>query len=318
MLDEIFCPQLNITYKCNLTCSYCYEQEFAYKDKIMNLEEIKNLFVFFNKLKINEVTLIGGEPTEHPEIDKIFELAAQNDISIRIFTHGLFSKEILNLLINSNNVKEIYIHITHQTNNRWYQNIKELFKINKDIWFRVNFSNVSEIDHAEYIISKFKKNRFKVGYSLSCPFSPRDKNFIPIIANKKRTIALYKRFFDFISNCVNLNISVYPGRPLPVCQFTKEEWDYLVKIANAKSTCNPIDDINFDPGYYVKLCSVIKKPRYKLNVLNEEELKKVLAKLCKYKDTILNVPSDKQCSSCYLFPMICQGGCYAHKIYQTN
>ncbi len=39
MLDEIFCPQLNITYKCNLTCSYCYEQEFAYKDKIMNLEQ---------------------------------------------------------------------------------------------------------------------------------------------------------------------------------------------------------------------------------------------------------------------------------------
>jgi len=317
MLDEKFCPQLNITYKCNLNCSYCYEQEFSYKKEIMSLEEIGNLFRLFKSLNIHESTLIGGEPTLHPDLSKICSLASEKNISLRIFTSGFINKKILNLLKESESLRDIYIHLTDHINRQWSENISELFKASKNIWFRINFSNVHEIKKAESIISKFKSKNFKIGYSLSCPYSRKDKTFIPVAPRNRQVKDIYKKLFDFLKTCIKYGIEVHPGRPLPLCQYTEKEWDYLVKNANAKSTCNPINDINFDPGYYIKLCSVIKQPRYKLNVLDEEHFKRILKKLLIFKRTTVRIPSMNNCSSCVMFPEICQGGCYAHKIYKA-
>lgn len=317
MLDEKFCPQLNITYKCNLNCSYCYEQEFSYKNEIMSLEEIGNLFRFFKSLNIRESTLIGGEPTLHPDLSKIFSLANEKNISLRIFTNGFINQKTLNLLKGAESLRDIYIHLIDHINGQWSQNISDLLKTSKNIWLRINFSNIHEIKHAESVISKFKGKNIKIGYSLSCPYSEKDKTFVPVALRNRQVKDIYKRLFDFLEKRIKSGIEVHPGRPLPVCQYTEKEWDYLVKNANAKSTCNPINDINFDPGYYVKLCSVIKRPRYKLSVLDEEHFKRVLKKLLIFKKATVRIPSMSDCSSCVLFPETCQGGCYAYKIYKS-
>src|SRR4051812_32370645 len=58
--------QLNITYKCNLDCSYCSEYDNSkdhvpYADLVTRIDKIKSLGAL-------HTDLIGGEPLLHPDL----------------------------------------------------------------------------------------------------------------------------------------------------------------------------------------------------------------------------------------------------------
>ena len=68
---------LMVNNYCNLHCPYCFAQEEMHSKKAMNIT-IENYEIFLDFLKKNDmdsVRLIGGEPTLHPDLDKLIQEA---------------------------------------------------------------------------------------------------------------------------------------------------------------------------------------------------------------------------------------------------
>lgn len=80
---------LQITERCNMFCKHCFVSSSG-KGTDLSYDNIKGTILpHFLRSKVSKVTLTGGEPLIHPEIDKILKLLAANGIAIAICTNGL-------------------------------------------------------------------------------------------------------------------------------------------------------------------------------------------------------------------------------------
>lgn len=94
---------LEITWRCNLNCTYCVRRQMNPEDKIkdMPLEDVKKLCKEINPEIIN---IIGtGEPFCYPEWDELMKFIKDNKYTLQFTTNGVLLTEerINNLPINS-------------------------------------------------------------------------------------------------------------------------------------------------------------------------------------------------------------------------
>ena len=84
--------QLNITYKCNLDCSYCSEYDNSkdhvpYEDLITRIDKIKSLGAL-------HTDLIGGEPLLHPELVPLMKyVTGHHKMTTGMTTNGFLLTE---------------------------------------------------------------------------------------------------------------------------------------------------------------------------------------------------------------------------------
>jgi len=58
------CVWFTVNHGCNFRCKWCYAQNTEYNPaEEMDIELARNLIFIIKDLKINRVTVIGGEPT---------------------------------------------------------------------------------------------------------------------------------------------------------------------------------------------------------------------------------------------------------------
>ena len=85
-------PNIMLTYRCNLHCSYCFANEFVNKEKTdISLENFQTALEFLTRSGETHVGLIGGEPTLHPDFQNFMEIliANQKVSGITVYTNGL-------------------------------------------------------------------------------------------------------------------------------------------------------------------------------------------------------------------------------------
>lgn len=102
---------LLITNYCNLHCNYCFAQEEMHSKNAMNIT-MENFCIYLDFLKrdrMNDVRLIGGEPTLHPDLDKLIDKVIEYNCfnEILIFTNLTFDEDIARMLVD----KSRYIRI---------------------------------------------------------------------------------------------------------------------------------------------------------------------------------------------------------------
>lgn len=97
---------LNITRRCNKDCTYCYLPK---EDVNLSFDKIKEII---ENNKIELITLTGGEPLMHPEIEKILKYLATKNLKIRLFTNGILLKGKLLSVLKDTNTK-VYITIPY-------------------------------------------------------------------------------------------------------------------------------------------------------------------------------------------------------------
>ena len=88
--------QLIVTRKCNLSCGYCTEYD-SYSPPIP-LEDLCRRIDALHRLHVVHITLLGGEPLLHPDIDKIVAYGRRRS-TVSITSNGfLISDEIIEKL----------------------------------------------------------------------------------------------------------------------------------------------------------------------------------------------------------------------------
>jgi hypothetical protein len=86
---------LLISGVCNLRCPYCFaghhlaEYRRRADSPFIALDVFEDRLDFLDRSGINEIRLIGGEPTLHPQFPEIIRRAAQRGKHIVVFSHGL-------------------------------------------------------------------------------------------------------------------------------------------------------------------------------------------------------------------------------------
>jgi len=128
--------QLNLTNKCNLSCSFCSCQNRV-KTIELDFHKAEKIIDTYAKLGCQAVTITGGgEPTLYKELPKIIKLFKQSGIKIGLVTNGI--------------------------------NIDEISDLDMVTWIRVSFDDTRYFNHnfKHDLVSAVTKNN-KVDWSFS-------------------------------------------------------------------------------------------------------------------------------------------------------
>lgn len=88
--DHLF---LYITGDCNMRCSYCYLGSNIQGE--MSIANVRRVATFFHNSGTRYVTILGGEPTLHPDFVSIIEVFHSMDYRVIVDTNGLFDRSLL-------------------------------------------------------------------------------------------------------------------------------------------------------------------------------------------------------------------------------
>jgi len=78
---------VQITDGCSHGCSWCYGAFYEHNNQ-MSLSDFDSLTDKLVMLGIKQITISGGEPTEHPDFNKIVEISYSKNFVVHVATHG--------------------------------------------------------------------------------------------------------------------------------------------------------------------------------------------------------------------------------------
>lgn len=72
---------------CNLRCSYC-DTRYSYQDAQYTIMTPEEIYTKVYKLGCNRITLTGGEPLIHEDVEQLVDILTQNGFEVNIETNG--------------------------------------------------------------------------------------------------------------------------------------------------------------------------------------------------------------------------------------
>jgi MoaA/NifB/PqqE/SkfB family radical SAM enzyme len=98
---------IEICEYCSHECPWCYGSFNDQNDSFMSLELFQKIVNNCVSNGISQVTLTGGEPTEHPLFKKFIEYLSNKDVIIHIASHGEHITLDLATFLKKHNVKQV-------------------------------------------------------------------------------------------------------------------------------------------------------------------------------------------------------------------
>ena len=253
-------PNIMLTYRCNLSCPYCFANEFVNKQSTdITFENFQSAVRFITKDGPAFLGLIGGEPTLHKDFKRILT-AIIEDRKIKectIYTNGLeldsYFDEVASpkfrLLVNCNSPETI-----GETRFARIVNNLDILINQRYMRDRINLgiNYYSDDLDCSFIIELLKRfDLHRVRLSLTVPDFSVCGTVSSVAFFRQRKQSLMKLLKQFSDNAI---VPYYDCNKPPVCIWTDDEkqWiqEYLdrygVKESNlleTNSLCYPVIDI---------------------------------------------------------------------------
>lgn len=319
-----------INKNCNLNCPYCFANEFVNKEKNENTITVENFkkAIDFIAEKDSKVGIIGGEPTIHPEFEKLIDIAI-NDCRINkvtVYTNGInidkyervLSKRGVSMLINLNSPNDIGL----KNYNKIIENINRYYnKYGLDnVTFGINMYK-TDFDY-EYMIKaldKFNINVVRTSIAVPNNVNSRDFDMIEYFKSMK------PRVFEFFKKLGEMGIMpFYDCNAMPLCVLTDEEREWLKTFVKYERKCNCVCNL-VDPATCFPVIDILpdltsvrcfgcsEQSKIKIsNFSNTNDLSNFFVHEIDSYATVL--PTHPQCKDCYYkHTKQCSGGCLAYK-----
>lgn len=150
---------IEITNKCNLSCSFCKKSSRYLRE--MTVNEFKEVI---SKIKdyTNTICLhVKGEPLLHSNLNEILTTCDDNNINISLTTNGTLLKAKINELISHKSLSKIHISLNAEVNNLKYLNdifkAVSLFPQDKIVIYRLWAQKENKLDEkSTKIVEKLK------------------------------------------------------------------------------------------------------------------------------------------------------------------
>lgn len=155
---------IEITDKCNLKCRYCYGNFKPNNSIRLELDEIASLLKRLSARGVKLLEITGGEPSVHPDFNKILSLACASFDRVTIMTNGVHFNETsfkifqqyrdkIGFSISIDGFSEETNAFQRQIPNTFKKSLDTILRLKKEIdprYFRIVYmltnENVSEID----------------------------------------------------------------------------------------------------------------------------------------------------------------------------
>lgn len=116
ILDE---PYIEITARCNLQCTHCYNASSIVKKDELNLNQIESCLRFFQSKKIKNISISGGEPLVHHNIVGILKLCNAYEMRVLLATNGiLLTEDMINSIQQYVSLYQISIDGDKESHNK--------------------------------------------------------------------------------------------------------------------------------------------------------------------------------------------------------
>lgn len=253
-------PNIMLTYRCNLHCSYCFANEFVNKDNTdITVRNFRKAVDFLTRNGKAHIGLIGGEPTLHPVFRLLMEmLIADPKVSgITVYTNGLLMDHFVpqlvhpkvGILVNCNSphiIGEKAFYTMQQSLDmlifRYYMKDRVHLGINL-------FSDDMNYSYMMDLLQRYRKHRVRI--SLTVPDFSTCGEVDALSFFRKRKQFLLKFFWDMDSIHV---LPYYDCNCPPDCIWTDEEKEWLkaysarypennTKLIGNALRCSPVIDI---------------------------------------------------------------------------
>jgi hypothetical protein len=249
-----------LTNRCNRSCPYCFARREMSGSRRENLMSWENLIYIADFLKASgqrHVSLLGGEPTLHPECVDFILYLLERDFDVTVFTNGILTPARL---------EEFRHHLAEVNPERFTLvcNLNdpvqtpapkgEKQRIEKFLFAMGPLAmpgfNIYRLDFTlEFLfdsINRFgMKRHLRLGITHPLPGSGNGFIRTEDIRHVVRRLYSYRRLFD--------TLRVRPGLDcgFPICRFTDEELGWLHRFRGPHQfDCGPAFDISPDMNVY--------------------------------------------------------------------
>lgn len=264
------------------------------------------------------ITVLGGEPTLHPEFLLFLEYMVSRAFNITIFSNGMIKAAVVNgvlKLIEEWELNFKRLRFIINVNEQKYQTAVER-KMQANTFGKLNsycglsFNIFEESCNPEFLadlIQEFQlKPRIRLG--LAAPIVGRNNTFLPL----KSYPHIAKKILNLSDRCLKDSIEFGFDCGFPLCLFSNEDIGKLYKNkAHLIFCCEPVIDI--DPDLNVIYC-------YPLSEYQRLKLKdfKSVSQIYDHFKTLISEHDEQkgvfpECRSCpYRKNGRCDGGCKGH------
>lgn len=253
-------PNIMLTYRCNLHCSYCFANEFVNKENTdIRIQDFIKAVSFLTREGKCQIGLIGGEPTLHPGFQVILEMLTANPrvSGITLYTNGLLLDRYIDqithpkvgILVNCNSPfvigKETYARIKRNLDSLMLHNgMRDRIRLGINL-----YSNDMDYSYIMELLQRYEHHRVRISLTVPDFSACGEVDVFEYFSKRKEFLLEFFRKMD--------GIQVLPffdcNRP-PDCIWTDEErqWlrEYVAKypeqesnLINAHSHCLPVMDI---------------------------------------------------------------------------
>ena len=307
--DETAMINIFVTYRCNLSCPYCFARDLKEEFPLdMGEETFSTLLDWLVRGGVPAAAFIGGEPTLHPHLASMIERTAEAGISTVLFTNGLFESSLVddiapyvsNVVVNFN---EPQTYAPGQWK-RLNDNLMALRVHDVRITFSKNFSR--RFSRYDYLLEGIESHNVSaVRYDISRPAVSGTNDHFTL----DDTWQVISTIVGFVKQCEALGVRTGLDCSVRFCDMRSEDRQYLERVS-AKFTgiCHPSLDVH--PDLSASYCLPLNGVRIPdvLRFRNHEELLWHFAQMVRPL-RLKNVSAD--CLDCKDFMRRCQGGCLA-------
>ena len=264
--NVLFSVMVELTYQCNLKCSFCYN-DLGLKGTPLTVEEYFHFFEDLRDMEVMDLILTGGEPLAHPDFFALGDKARELGFLVRIKSNGhTLRGRVAQRLKDEVDpfVIDLSLHgasaATHDRQTcrpgsfeRLMQNIPELLDLGLRLKLNCTMTrwNAGEIEEMFAIADGF-------GIRLSInPFvSPRDdgdRSPLALEASREEKLALYRLAYERAENRGS-------GSPSAPPELGRQADDGVRPVAVDKSCGAGASHVTIDPFGNVLPCVQWRRP----------------------------------------------------------
>lgn len=267
---------------------------------------------YLDRSGMNQVRLLGGEPTQHPAFTGFVQKALDRAFDIMLFSNGLFSEKILDFLASIPEKRiTILLNTIHPDENDARgkkQQQKVLKRLGKKIIPGINIYNAGQgLDYLlDYVIHYQLRKEIRIGISHSVLslnnvyLHPKDYQ------NIGHNILMFKSKSKEAGVAIGFDCGFVP------CMFPAAYHGLLSEeLKKAGNCCHPIIDMLSD-GTFISCYPLHHFMKVKMHdqLLAKDLIQTFDKALSVYK----GIGIYTHCTSCSLFNKQCNGGCMSFRI----
>ncbi len=312
-------PYASIIWGCNASCSYCFLNKDSRASKEMSLDDAEKLFKWLSERDVENMSLIGGEPTIHPEFNKITEIIGKNGIKASIPTNGLFGEDKREAFLQG-----VYTRVGLHINDVYFYE-EDRFKL-----LRKNFEFLAEtgieielryVVHSakidtEFLIHAAEIAKAKiVNFSIARPDVYGRTAYLPF-KSVRLAIPFISKAIDELREAGKTSyiVALYP-------KCVTLEYGDLFAGYDGEFCCRN-EEGGFDTSFVINpdltssACMALSQIRTEKKVTEFNDLEEVKETFRERFEELRVIPLHEECLTCPYYNVSCQGGCLAYKIFK--